>query len=431
MADDPDPGGLEGRDRRPGAAHRQVHVLDQQEERVAGVDVAEPAGVGRRVAPVGAAVAVPPLPGQEGHPEGARGRGQPRHLVQRHPIDPDRAAGRGPPAGPGQETVDERSGDVVAAHRGQPGRRDPVDPPPDPGQPAGDGRGRVGVVAETDRPRDRGLVGVGSLERLPRGPEGVGDVAAARSPAPGEEVGRARPPAGCRRPARRAPRGRRRARRRAPRASARQPRREQDVEGAGDAGQRRAVGHARGGDRPVDQGRVVQAATGERHRQDPHERSVAEPVGQDAPRLLGGDARVERVDGRPGGVPDVEAPVAVGRVGALVEPAPDPPALVGRVEPDAGASTVAVRGHERIEQGEHEGAVVAPRAGGLAVGASSPEDDLADRLRRAELVGHAQGVAHEMAPDRALEAFGLLFTLRRPVHPRNVAGRDRARGVGS
>ena len=61
----------------------------------------------------------------------------------------------------------------------------------------------------------------------------------------------------------------------------------------------------------------------------------------------------------------------------------------------------------------------------------APKLDLADRLRRAELVGHAQGVAHEMAPDRAFEAFGFLFTLRRPVHPRNVAGRDRARGVGS
>ena len=112
-------------------------------------------------------------------------------------------------------------------------------------------------------------------------------------------------------------------------------------------------------------------------------------------------------------------------------PAPDPPALVYRVEPDDGRTGRVVPREERVEQGEHEGAVVAPCAGGLAVGASSPELDLADRLRRAELVGHAQGVAHEMAPDRAFEAFGFLFTRGRPVHPRNVAGRDRARGVGS
>ena len=39
----------------------------------------------------------------------------------------------------------------------------------------------------------------------------------------------------------------------------------------------------------------------------------------------------------------------------------------------------------------------------------APKTHVADRARRAELVRDAEGVADEMAPDRALEALGLVL----------------------
>ena len=57
--------------------------------------------------------------------------------------------------------------------------------------------------------------------------------------------------------------------------------------------------------------------------------------------------------------------------------------------------------------------------------AGRAEPDLADLARRPELVGHAEGVPDEVAPDGTLEALGLQL---QPVHAASVAGRDRRAG---
>ena len=66
-----------------------------------------------------------------------------------------------------------------------------------------------------------------------------------------------------------------------------------------------------------------------------------------------------RADSRPRGVADVED-VAVRRVGTVPPPVDRTAALVLNIEPDASSG-------QRVEQSQHERAVVAPRAGRLAV----------------------------------------------------------------
>ena len=134
---------------------------------------------------------------------------------------------------------------------------------------------------------------------------------------------------------------------------------------------------------------VVIGWVDQRDRQDAHEAAVALVVriGR-AAGVDGRNAGPQPMQRRGGGAADVEGAVAIGRVGALVPPRQRPASLVFGVEADAS---------ERVEQGEHERPIVTPGARRLVVRAMAAELDALDVM--AELVGHADRVAHQMAED--------------------------------
>ena len=130
-------------------------------------------------------------------------------------------------------------------------------------------------------------------------------------------------------------------------------------------------------------------------RQDPHERAV--PIVPPARRtgLLRGYPTLQAAQRLARRVADVEGPVPVGGVRTPLLPGKEAPPLVRRIEASR---------EQRVEQREGERAVVAPGARRLAVGAVGAEAHLADRGWGQELVGHPDGVADEMPPDRACQA---------------------------
>ncbi len=134
----------------------------------------------------------------------------------------------------------------------------------------------------------------------------------------------------------------------------------------------------------------------EGERQDPHQRAIA--VGAFVRRAGGlgrrtGAERSQRLRRRGA---DIESPIAIGRVLLPPVPGQSPHCLVGRIEPDR---------QQRVEQGEHQRTIVAPRARRLTPCPLRAEDDLTSRRRWSEFVGHADRVAHDMAPHRACESF--------------------------
>ena len=117
-----------------------------------------------------------------------------------------------------------------------------------------------------------------------------------------------------------------------------------------------------------------------RQRRDAHERAVAvgalalaaAPLGERGPRRV---ADVERV--------------AVGRVGALVQPRLEAPPHVADVHAPAHADAVA--------QGEHQGRVIGERAGQLPVRPARRHARALERPAALKLVGNAQRVTHRRA----------------------------------
>ena len=146
-----------------------------------------------------------------------------------------------------------------------------------------------------------------------------------------------------------------------------------------------------------------QVASDERDRKDAHQRAVAARVLVRRPGVHGRDARGETPEGLRRRPTDVEQAVAVRRVGAVPLPRERAASLVVRVEP-VRATGVGVE--QRIEQRQHQRAVVAPGAGRLAVRSRCPEARPVRRPGLPELVGHAHGVADEVAPDGARQARG-------------------------
>lgn len=170
---------------------------------------------------------------------------------------------------------------------------------------------------------------------------------------------------------------------------------------------RATVGDPRGEVRPLDQRGVVIGRVDERDRQDVHEAAVAlvalaGAAGIDRRRAAAQPA--ERLARR---ATDVQHAVAIGRVGGVIGPDEGALALVLGVEPGA---------QKRVEEGEHQGTIVAPRAGRLMVRAVSTQLDRldvapefvrdADRVthevavpgRRATIIGHGHGRNRGMAP---------------------------------
>ena len=153
-----------------------------------------------------------------------------------------------------------------------------------------------------------------------------------------------------------------------------------------------AVGDAAGEVGALDELGVVVGRVDQRDREDAHEAAVALI-------MFAGASGVDRRN--PGsqaaqracrGAADVEGAVAIGGVGARIGPGEGAPTLVLGIEADA---------DERVEQGEHERAVVAPGAGRLVVRPVAAELDALDVV--AELVRHADRVADEVAVDGGAE----------------------------
>ena len=88
-------------------------------------------------------------------------------------------------------------------------------------------------------------------------------------------------------------------------------------------------------------------------------------------------------------------PITVGRVVSAPIPLERPPTEVLWVE--------AVR-EQRVEEREHERAVVAPGARRLVVAPVTSELDRCDRCRALELVGHPDRIADQVAPDGPRES---------------------------
>ncbi len=153
--------------------------------------------------------------------------------------------------------------------------------------------------------------------------------------------------------------------------------------------------------RPFDELCLIDLPEHQRQAEDAHERAVAEGV--HGPGLIRRDAVPKARQGSRGGIADVEDG-ASGCICAGVLPVERTSGLVGRVE--AGAQ-------QRVEQRQHQRAVVAPGARWLAVAAAPVPGHLADGLGSLELVGHPEGVAHEMSEDGALQAL-------RQQHPARV-----------
>ena len=127
-------------------------------------------------------------------------------------------------------------------------------------------------------------------------------------------------------------------------------------------------------------------------RQDPHERTVSVVPLARRTGLLCGDPTLQAPERLARGVADVEGPVPVGGVRTPLLPGEEAPPLVRRIETDR---------QQRVEQREHERAVVAPGARRLVMRALGPEAHLADPGWGQELVGHRGGFPDEMPPDRA------------------------------
>jgi hypothetical protein len=89
-------------------------------------------------------------------------------------------------------------------------------------------------------------------------------------------------------------------------------------------------------------------------------------------------------------VADVEAPVAVGRVGTPFAPGEQPPALVPGVE---------AHREECVEEPEHARAVVAPRPRRLVMRALGADGDCPDRGGWRKLAGDPDRIANEVLPD--------------------------------
>ena len=281
----------------------------------------------------------PPLAGQEGHPEGAAGAEA--RPPARRPAAPSRP-GTGcrsrfairPRRGAGRRAARRSSRPRIAGQPERPGcprspQRIPASPP------------AIAAVVSVSLPKrtarvDRGLVARSAASNASHADQNE----SATWPPPGPPAPRpggppGRPPAGpsptC-------------ASERVARAGQRgagllgMPR--GAVPRAGRRGRRRREAAARRGSRAeavlAQRTRVASSrprpasATGRIRMREP----LPSPSGRTLPASSAGTPALERVDGGPGGVADVEAPVAVGRVGTRSIPAPDPAALVGRVEPD-------------------------------------------------------------------------------------------------
>ena len=152
----------------------------------------------------------------------------------------------------------------------------------------------------------------------------------------------------------------------------------------------------------LDEGVVGVISPDEGDRQDPHEGTVAARPFVGRAGMLGRRPGFQGMDCLAGRVPDVEAAVAIGRVGAVPVPRQDPLGLVLRIEADR---------QQRVEEGQHQRSVVAPGPRRLPVGAGGAELDRVDLRGRPGLVGHAGRVAHEVTPDGSREPAGQLTRL--------------------
>ena len=304
------------------------------------MDVAKPPRVCGRVAPLGPAVPAALLAGEKRHPERAARAREAGDVGEGNPVDPQRVDGRGPPAGLGEQPVQQRARDLPAAQTGKPGLRNPAHAPADPCQASRDRRRRVRVVAEADGADDRVLVAGRGGDGLPRRPERVGDVSPAGPPRPGEELAERPRRAACRPWPGRARRGRRRGPPRGSSGCSRRRRGQEDVERTGHPCQRLAVRHGRRRACPGDERGVVAAASGERHGEDPHQRAVPERVRLHAPGSIGRHPGLERAHRGERRAADVEGPVAVRGIGAALVPRPDPAPLVLGVEAHGRAAAV-------------------------------------------------------------------------------------------
>ena len=308
----------------------------------------------------------------------------------------------------GGRAIDEvphhRVDEIVAAHAGEPVRGDAGEPEPDAGEAPGDGGRGVRVPAVADRPLHRPPIVLGLREGLPRRPERVDHVPPARAARPSEQLlvgclpgvhvaGEPHPVQGAVRPLERGLAG----------AAQQQVPRDEDVERARDLREEVAVGHRGGAEGAVHEDLVGAVAVHERKGQDAHQRAVAVVPFADAPGLLGRHAAADPRQGGGRRPSDVEAPVAVRRVRAVVGPRNEPGRLVGRVEQllACRAST-----QQRVQERQHQRAVVAPGAGRLVVSPLHPEVDTRDRGSVLELVGHAHRIADEVAPYGPREPIG-------------------------
>jgi hypothetical protein len=188
--------------------------------------------------------------------------------------------------------------------------------------------------------------------------------------------------------------------------------RDEDVQRAGDLAARMAVSHAAGemgalGKLGVSIGDVDQG-----ERQDAHEAAVALVALAGWPCLECRHAGAQPCEGSRRGGADVEDDAPDG-VAAFIGPRESTATLVLGIE--AGAE-------ERVEQGEHQCAVVAPRAGRLVVRAVPAQLDPLDVV--AELVRHTDRIADQVAVYRGAELF-----VRVARHRQSTVVRPHTRGT--